>query len=308
MNVHMWKGNPHRKQSVGAVVELLEEVFLAATTRSKVSVPALRQPAPADDATGKRKGAGARLKRGDADVEKMRGLGSEPWAVDLSAREGSPGRHRGVWPRVDNRARRSEAELEEMDLPPDQKRDYERGKICFQCGVVKFGLFTWAVQCQLCRRYVCSGCVGKITLPSEKLQDILVCTLTTQLSKDSTTQSKRLESPERTTRSLTNSFTRTFERHSFRSSDRARSTMPRGQETGSRPRLTRARSMDKGMVASLQAMKLTGSKTGIQHNVCKDCKDMLTSIVRAQRMANKLDRMRVGFTSRIGHGFDAMRE
>lgn len=206
------------------------------------------------------------------------------------------------------RAQLSRAELEEMDLPPDQKRDYERGKICFQCGVVKFGLFTWAVQCQLCRRYVCSGCVGKITLPSEKLQDILVCTLTTQLSKDSTTQSKRLESPERTTRSLTNSFTRTFERHSFRSSDRARSTMPRGQETGSRPRLTRARSMDKGMVASLQAMKLTGSKTGIQHNVCKDCKDMLTSIVRAQRMANKLDRMRVGFTSRIGHGFDAMRE
>ena len=114
-HVHMWKGNPHRKQSVGVVVELLEEVFLAATTRSKVSVPALRQPAPADDATGKRKGAGARLKRGDADVEKMRGLGSEPWAVDLSAREGSPGRHRGVWPRVDNRARRSEAELEEMD-------------------------------------------------------------------------------------------------------------------------------------------------------------------------------------------------
>ena len=114
-HVLMWKGNPHRKQSVGVVVELLEEVFFAATTRSEVSVPALRQPAPADDATGKRKGAGARLKRGDADVEKMRGLGSEPWAVDLSARGGSPGRHRGVWPRVDNRARRSEAELEEMD-------------------------------------------------------------------------------------------------------------------------------------------------------------------------------------------------
>ena len=41
--------------------------------------------------------------------------------------------------------------------------------------------------------------------------------------------------------------------------------------------------------------------------MCLDCKDMLTSIVRAQRLAAKLDRMRGGFR-RLGHGFDAMRE
>ena len=65
--------------------------------------------------------------------------------------------------------------------------------------------------------------------------------------------------------------------------------------------------MDKSMVATIQAMKVTGTKTGIQHNMCLDCKDMLTSIVRAQRLAAKLDRMRGGFR-RLGHGCDTMRE
>ena len=202
------------------------------------------------------------------------------------------------------RSQLTKAELEEMDLATDKKREYEKGKICFLCGVVRFGIFTWAVMCQLCKRYVCSTCVGKITLPSDKLADILVCTLTTQLSKDSSeSQSNRDKSPQN---SLNSNFTRGYERHSFRTSARSRDPVPR--ETP-RPRLTRARSMDKSMVASIQAMRLSSASTrsGIQHNVCKDCKDMLTSIVRAQRMAAKLDKMRGGFR-RLGHGFDTMRE
>ena len=149
---------------------------------------------------------------------------------------------------------------------------------------------------------MCSSCVGKISLPSDKLQDILVCSLTTQLSQE---QNKRRESPERSSRSLTTNFTRSQERHSFRSSSRSSVTSDSSER---RPRLQRARSMDKTMVASLQSMRLGSSKTGgIQHNVCSDCKDMLTSIIRAQRMTAKLDRMRGGF-SKLGHGFDAMRE
>ena len=197
------------------------------------------------------------------------------------------------------RSQLTKAELEERDLPGDKKREFEKGRICFLCGQVRFGLFTWAVLCQLCKRYVCSSCNGKITLPSDKLKDILVCTLTTQLSKES-----QQESLSSTTIPNESNFSRSFERHSFRST--ARSSTPGGP---SRPRLSRAKSMDKSMVASIQAMRLTGgqSKAGIQHNVCKDCKDMLTSIIRAQRMAAKLDKMRGGFR-RLGHGFDTMRE
>ena len=198
------------------------------------------------------------------------------------------------------------AELEEMDLAPDRRREYERGRVCFLCGVTRFGLFTWAVQCGLCRRYVCSSCCGKISLPSDKLEDILVCSLTTQLSQET-----RPESPEMSSNSLnfTSSFSRGIERHSFRSSARSTSRdTARESAVPSRPRLSRAKSMDKTMVETVRAMRLTGTRSGIQHNMCRDCKDMLTSIIRAQRMAAKLDRMRGGFSRRLGHGFDAMRE
>ena len=193
------------------------------------------------------------------------------------------------------RSQLTKAELEEQELTREARRDFERGRVCFLCGKVRFGLFTWAVLCQLCKRYVCSNCVAKISLPSDKLKDIPVCSLTTQLSKEQSAESKI---------SSVGSFSRGFERHSFRST--SRSTTPVSQAP-SRPRLSRAKSMDKSMVATIQAMKVTGTKTGIQHNMCLDCKDMLTSIVRAQRLAAKLDRMRGGFR-RLGHGCDTMRE
>ena len=189
------------------------------------------------------------------------------------------------------------AELEERDLSREVRRDLERGRLCFLCGVslVKFGLFTWAVLCQLCTRYVCSSCVAKISLPSDKLTDIPVCSLTTQLSKDQSAETKVTAGE---------SFSRSLERHSFRAGSRSSRAVA---QADSKPRLTRAKSMDRSMVETIHAMKLRGSKTGIQHNMCLDCKDMLTSIVRAQRLAAKLDRMRGGFR-RLGHGFDAMRE
>jgi len=204
------------------------------------------------------------------------------------------------------RSQLTKAELEEMDLPPDRRKEYEKGKTCFLCGLVRFGLFNWAVLCQLCRRYVCSSCVSKIALPSDKLKDIPVCSLTTQLSKDSEEKKQPGPSiPAATSTSNLSNFNRGYERHSLRSS--ARSSTPVSQAPP-KPRLTRARSMDKGMVATIQAMKLTGSKSGIQHSVCTDCKDMLTSIIRAQRMAAKLDRMRGGFKMVGGKRWNRMME
>jgi len=196
------------------------------------------------------------------------------------------------------RSQLTKAELEEMDLPPDRRKEYEKGRTCFLCGLVRFGLFNWAVLCQLCRRYVCSSCVSKIALPSDKLKDIPVCSLTTQLTKDTEEKKQPNLSAATSTSNLSN-FSRGYERHSLRSS--ARSSTPVSQAPP-KPRLTRAKSMDKSMVATIQAMRLTGSKAGIQHSVCTDCKDMLTSIIRAQRMAAKLDRMRGGFRKVGGNG------
>ena len=195
------------------------------------------------------------------------------------------------------------AELEEMELEHKMKTKMLEGRVCWVCRAAFswWSVFSWGVACRVCSRQVCGECAGKITLPSDKLQDILVCSLAAQLSRDT-----RPPSPDSSSGSLS-LFSRGRERHSFRAT--ARSSAPVSGPGPDRPRLARARSMDKSMVASLQAMKVSGprAKPGIQHSVCRDCKDMLTSIVRAQRMAAKLDRMRGGL-GRLGHGFDSMRE
>jgi len=181
----------------------------------------------------------------------------------------------------------TKAELEDRDLPDERKKEFEKGKTCFLCGLVKFGLFNWAVLCQLCRRYVCSSCVSKIALPSDDLKDIPVCSLTAQLSKEKDEVKDPAKSPTNWS-----SFSRNYVRHSLRISTRSTTHSSR---TSMKPRRTRAKSIDKTMVAAIQSMKLQSSKCDIQHSVCTDCKDMLTSIIRAQRMETKLDQLGCGF-------------
>ena len=177
------------------------------------------------------------------------------------------------------RAVMTKVELEERELPTGQIRELERGRLCFQCARVKFGLFTWAVTCQLCTRSVCSSCTARIALPSTKLAEIPVQSLAGQLNSE---DQQQLPVP---------SLARDG-RQSFRSRERC-------PGPGRAQRVARARSADRGLVASLAARRLAGARAGITdgvlHSVCKDCRDVLASIVRAQRMAAKLDRMRGGF-------------
>ena len=73
----------------------------------------------------------------------------------------------------------------------------------------------------------------------------------------------------------------------------------------SRARLQRARSMDKADAERFRAMQLSGERVvGSRHNVCTDCRDLLTSIVRAQRHAAKLE----GMKRRLGGGLGQLAE
>ena len=56
----------------------------------------------------------------------------------------------------------TKAELEGLTIDSNLRDDLERGKVCFLCMRVRFGIFTWSYSCQLCRHAVCSGCVTKV--------------------------------------------------------------------------------------------------------------------------------------------------
>lgn len=54
----------------------------------------------------------------------------------------------------------AKAELEGREA--NLRADMERGKVCFVCAKVRFGIFAWSYACQLCQKYVCSGCSIKV--------------------------------------------------------------------------------------------------------------------------------------------------
>lgn len=188
-------------------------------------------------------------------------------------------------------------ELEEMDVVRDTRKDYEKGRICFLCAKVRFGLFNWAYPCQFCRRLVCSKCCAKIKLPSDKLRDIPVCSISNQLESGLEETPKSPGSVFNISASPSN-FTRSgWDRHSLRTTpSRPQNQLLQVQSSITpRNRLTRAKSMDKSDVALIKSLKLSGEKVGKSHDVCHDCKELLTSLIRAQRHAVKLETMKARF-------------
>ena len=201
----------------------------------------------------------------------------------------------------------TKVELEERELSPSEKAAYEKSKICFCCHQIKFNLLNWAYPCEFCRRSVCAKCCAKIRLPSDKLGDIPVCCLSNQLEGGSQeTTLADCSSNHLVTASNNNlasaGLTRSWDRLSLRG--RPPVGMGRGAPH-SQPRLQRTRSMDKADVEKFRAMQLSGERVvGSRHNVCIDCRNLLTSIVRAQRHAAKLE----GMKKRLGSGLQAMQE
>ena len=201
----------------------------------------------------------------------------------------------------------TKVELEERELSPSEKAAYEKSKICFCCHQIKFNLLNWAYPCQFCRRSVCARCCAKIRLPSDKLRDIPVCCLSNQLEGNSQEPSLADCSSNHLVTASNNNLasaglTRSWDRLSLRG--RPPVGMGRGAPH-SQPRLQRTRSMDKSDVEKFRAMQLSGERVvGSRHNVCIDCRNLFTSIVRAQRHAAKLE----GMKKRLGSGLQAMQE
>jgi len=80
------------------------------------------------------------------------------------------------------RTQETKAELDGYIGTVMKKQELEQGKMCFSCKNVRFKLINWAYECKICRKSVCSKCFIKLRLPEEKLKDVTVASLISQLS------------------------------------------------------------------------------------------------------------------------------
>jgi len=158
------------------------------------------------------------------------------------------------------------AELEQLDISIDKRSDYDKGRICFLCAKTRFSMFYWAYPCQLCKRQVCKNCCDKIKLPSNKLSEISVTSLRSQLCTDV---------EEGGTSKATSPFARGWGRSSL--------SFPSSTKTDI-PAFSRSKTLTKTEIERLRckaecAEKVGPTGVGVSHNVCTDCKDLLGSMV-----------------------------
>ncbi|KAG7270204.1 hypothetical protein CRUP_035936 [Coryphaenoides rupestris] len=77
------------------------------------------------------------------------------------------------------------AELEKFQPYKDIYTALKKGKLCFACRIKKFSFFTWAYNCQFCKRPVCSQCCKKMRLPSKPYATLPIYSLgPSAMSKD----------------------------------------------------------------------------------------------------------------------------
>ena len=66
------------------------------------------------------------------------------------------------------------AELDALPLDTGVKEAVEGGRLCFLCLTTRFGLFTRATQCQVCRQMVCNKCSIRMRIPVEQFNAVPV--------------------------------------------------------------------------------------------------------------------------------------
>merc|ERR1719318_1890540 len=163
------------------------------------------------------------------------------------------------------RSQITSAELASLDISKDKRKDYDKGRICFLCAKTRFNLFNWAYPCQLCKRQVCKSCSDKIRLPSHRLGDIPVSSLKSQLVAGAEKQGSSQASKP--------GFCRSWQRTSLH--------YPSPSDVDELPKFSRSKTLTKAEVDKMKekAFDAATEAVGVNHSVCKDCKDLLASMV-----------------------------
>ena len=144
-------------------------------------------------------------------------------------------------------------------------------------------------------------CCVKIRFPADKLKQIPVCCLGAQLEN----MGKNEIEPVKRARSgshLVSGLVRSWERSSLRGQAarlRERQEFIGETQLNYKHKLQRAKTMDKGERDKLRAIQSDLERgTGSRHNICVNCKDLISSIVRTQRQIEASTKVK----RRVGDG------
>merc|ERR1712179_335119 len=160
------------------------------------------------------------------------------------------------------------ANMDRQDMSKQARKDYSKGRICFQCAKTKFNMFNWAYPCQLCKRQVCKTCCNKIRLPSLKLADISVSSIRSQLNTDQEKHGNGERKP---------SFGGGWQRSSLR--------FKRNSVQDDQEKFTRSKTVTKAELDKMRekAFNAANEALGTDHIVCCGCKEMLASMVGGRK-------------------------
>jgi len=160
------------------------------------------------------------------------------------------------------------ANMDRQDMSKQARKDYSKGRICFQCAKTKFNMFNWAYPCQLCKRQVCKTCCKKIRLPSLKLADISVSSIRSQLNTDQEKHGNGERKP---------SFGGGWQRSSLR--------FKRNSVQDDQEKFTRSKTVTKAELDKMRekAFNAANEALGTDHIVCCGCKELLASMVGGRK-------------------------
>merc|ERR1712179_452362 len=160
------------------------------------------------------------------------------------------------------------ADMERQDMSKQARKDYSKGRICFQCAKTKFNMFNWAYPRQLCKRQVCKTCCNKIRLPSLKLADISVSSIRSQLNSDQEKHGNGERKP---------SFGGGWQRSSLR--------FKRNSVQDEQAKFTRSKTVTKAELDKMRekAFNAANEAFGTDHIVCCGCKELLASMVGGRK-------------------------
>ena len=166
------------------------------------------------------------------------------------------------------RVQETRAELEcceDEEEDEDKRADLEMGRVCFCCKTVRFRMLNWAYNCHFCKKNVCSGCLIRLKLPVEKLREVTVASLMSQLTVN--TDSNMEDNFVRSSLSRISGNNPT--------SDSRKSSLPVSSSSVSayRPRMIRSGT-------TLTSSDGRGAESGQLRSVCVNCKLSLVNTIR----------------------------
>jgi len=170
------------------------------------------------------------------------------------------------------------ANMDRQDMSKQARKDYSKGRICFQCAKTKFNMFNWAYPCQLCKRQVCKTCCNKIRLPSLKLADISVSSIRSQLNTDQEKHGNGERKP---------SFGGGWQRSSLR--------FKRNSVQDDQEKFTRSKTVTKAELDKMRekAFNAANEALGTDHIVCCGCKELLASMVGGRKKSPRKKSMSI---------------